>query len=197
MKRNYDTINYGYWNDYIPWPIIFTVANNADHDIEITSASNHLEAYYLGTPLPLNIPAGESKNMTVFFFPEGMGIKNFEDVLTLNYDSFFADTLHQRIARQINLRGTTIPPTSINQNSIESLYVHPNPTNGQINLISADNLISEIKIFDVSGKLIFIGNVDSKKQCKVDLSAYKNGLYLLQIYLNDQIEPVLVKVVKN
>ena len=197
FETNYDTINYGYWNDYIPWPIIFTVTNNTDHDIAITSASNQLEAYYLGTSLPLNIPASESKNMTVFFFPEGMGVKNFDDVLTLNYDSFFADTLHQRIARQVNLRGTTIQPTSINQNSIESLFVHPNPTNGQVNLISAVNLINEIRIFDVSGKLIITINANSKKQCEVDLSEYKNGLYLLQIYLNEQTEPVLRKVVKK
>lgn len=197
FETNFDTINYGYWDDYIAWPIIFSVTNNADHDIEITSASNHLDAFYLGTPLPLNIGAGESKNMTVFFFPGGMGSQNFEDVLTLNYDSFYADTLHQRIARQIILRGTTIPPSSIEQNFTESLNVNPNPTNGQLNIISDDNLIREIRIFDVSGKLIFTENVGLKKQCELDLSAYKNGLYLFQVFMNDHTEPVLVKVIKN
>ncbi|MDT8393251.1 MAG: aryl-sulfate sulfotransferase [Bacteroidales bacterium] len=103
FTANYDTIDFGVYDDYIAWPRIFTITNNADHDIQITSTHNHWDSYYVSTSLPLTIPANGTANMTVNFFPVQQGQIN--DVLTLNYESMYLDSLPQCISRQIFLTG--------------------------------------------------------------------------------------------
>lgn len=98
-----DTIDYGVYDDYVAIPRIFTITNNADHDIQITSTHNHWDSYYVSATLPLTIPANGTANMTVNFFPTQQGQIN--DVLTLNYESMFLDSLPQCISRQIFLTG--------------------------------------------------------------------------------------------
>lgn len=97
-------IDFGEYDDYVPWPRVFSITNNSDDEIQITSTHNHWESYSITTELPLSIPAGESKNMTVNFFPTMQG--QIDDVLTIIYDSFYNDTMPQRIARQIHLTGS-------------------------------------------------------------------------------------------
>lgn len=154
FETNFDTIDYGYYDDYVSWPVIFTITNNLDHEITITSASNHLEAYTLGTQLPLNIAAGGSENMVVYFYPVGMGIHDFNDVLTLNYDSYYADTMPQRITRQVVLKGTTIEPLNIDQNSDEQIIISPNPTSGLIQIASSQKKITNVSIYNALGKIV-------------------------------------------
>lgn len=103
FETNKDTIDYGEYDDYVAWPRIFTITNNADYDIQITSTHNHWDSYYVSNTLPLTVPANGTANMTVNFFPAMQGQIN--DVLTLNYESMFLDSLPQRISRQIFLTG--------------------------------------------------------------------------------------------
>lgn len=118
FETNVDTIDFGEYDDYVPWPSIFTITNNAGHDIQITSTHNHWDSYTVITPLPLDIPAGETRQMTINFFPTMKG--HIDDVLTLNYESMVMDTLPRRVSRQIFLTGyvpddeapkTTITPS--------------------------------------------------------------------------------------
>jgi hypothetical protein len=103
FSTSHEHIDYGVYDDYVPWPRIFTITNNSDQSIQITSTHNHWDSYYVSTALPLEIPAGGSAEMTVNFFPTMQGQIN--DVLTLNYESTYCDTLSQRISRQITLTG--------------------------------------------------------------------------------------------
>lgn len=197
FETNFDTIDYGYWDDYVAWPVIFTVTNNVDHEITISSASNHLPVFYLGTPLPLSIPAGGSENMILYFFPENMPDQNFDDVLTLNYDSFYADTLPQRISRQIVLKGTTIEPLSVSDQQIAPVSVYPNPTHGVVKLSASQGQIEEINVFDALGQMVLKENAGLKAQYKLDISQLNNGMYFIQVLLSGSHEPTLIKVVKN
>ncbi|MBN2174817.1 MAG: Ig-like domain-containing protein [Bacteroidales bacterium] len=95
------SVDFGTYDDYIPWPKIIVITNNSDQDIEITSTQNYLNSYQVITPLPLNVPAGGSINFQFQLFPSGGEEGHLDDVLTLNYDSFVLDDLPQRIARQI------------------------------------------------------------------------------------------------
>ena len=99
-----DTIDFGEYDDYVPWPRVFTITNNTGQDIEITSTHNHWDSYYVSTSLPLTIPANGDANMTVEFYPTTEGQIN--DVLTISYESSFMDTLPQMISRQIYLKGS-------------------------------------------------------------------------------------------
>jgi hypothetical protein len=100
FELSQDTVDFGVYDDYVAWPKIITITNNSSEQIEITSTHNYLECYDVVTPLPLVIEAGGSVNFQFNLNPsneEGQ----LDDVLTLNYDSYYSDSLHQRIARQI------------------------------------------------------------------------------------------------
>lgn len=102
FEPSQDSVDFGVYDDYVAWPKIILITNNSDNTMEITSTHNFLDCYEVVTPLPLEIPAGETVNFQFNLDPtveEG----HLDDVLTLNYDSFFSDTLHQRISRQIFL----------------------------------------------------------------------------------------------
>ena len=109
FETNTDTIDFGKYDDYVPWPRIFTITNNGNEDLTITSVTNHKNSYYVSTPLPITIPSGGTENMTVNFFPiqeEGQ----IDDILTINCESIYADTLAQLIARQVFLTGYVPDP---------------------------------------------------------------------------------------
>jgi len=103
FETSVDTIDFGEYDDYVPWPSIFTITNNANHDIQITSTHNHWDSYSVITQLPLDIPAGGTAQMTINFFPTMEG--HIDDVLTLNYESTVLDTLPRRVSKQIFLTG--------------------------------------------------------------------------------------------
>ena len=172
------------------------VTNNLDHEITITSASNHLEAYTLGTQLPLNIAAGGSENMVVYFYPVGMGIHDFNDVLTLNYDSYYADTMPQRITRKIVLKGTTIEPLNIGQKSAEQFSISPIPTSGLVQIATSQKQITNVKIYSALGKIVANIKGDLNQQLQLDLSGYISKVYFIQVELAGE-KSIMVKVIKN
>lgn len=103
FETSIDTVDFGDYNDYVPWPYIIVLSNDGDEDIEITSTINHTTSYNVITQLPITIPAGDSAYLTINFFPTQQGQVN--DVLTIRSESMFSDTLPQMIARQVFLTG--------------------------------------------------------------------------------------------
>ncbi len=63
-------------------------------------------------------------------------------------------------------------------NSTE-LKIYPNPSNGLINIVS-NEIINEIRVYDLSGKQVFLQN-DSSSHTQVDLSILNTGMYVLKI----------------
>jgi len=191
-----DTIDYGYYDDYIPWPMIVTITNHAGHEITINSATNHSPAFTLQTQLPFAMQSGETKNIIINFFPEGMGIQEFEDVLTLNYDSYFSDTLSQRIARQIVLKGTTVEPQGIEHKGQPRVEVFPNPTSGWVQINSPGSVIEEASLCNVLGETILkIDNPESNMQ--MDMNGLSDGVYFLHLkFVNSDVITVK-KLIKN
>ncbi|MCK5839102.1 MAG: aryl-sulfate sulfotransferase, partial [Bacteroidales bacterium] len=103
FETNVDTIDFGEYEGYIPWPRVFVVTNNGEDSLTITSVSNHKSSYYVSTTLPVTIPPQGTTEMIVNLFPTQEGTIN--DVLTINCESMYADTLAQLFAQQIFLTG--------------------------------------------------------------------------------------------
>lgn len=80
---------------------------------------------------------------------------------------------------------------SLNSNKIEKnqIFLFPNPTKGLVSV--NQDIISQIRIYDLTGKQLINSNASS-----VDLSFFKNGVYLFQLYRNDKNEWVNRRVVK-
>ncbi|WP_343636461.1 PKD domain-containing protein [Fluviicola sp.] len=74
------------------------------------------------------------------------------------------------------------PCLSVGENEKWNMSIYPNPSIGQIE-ITSDVPYSNLKMVDAQGKLIFDVKIDQFEPVKtIDLSAYANGHYTLQVY---------------
>ncbi len=192
---NYDTIDYGYHDDYIPWPRIFTLTNNSDEDIVIHSGSNHLDEFYLATPLPATIPASGSLNMTVYFYPQTDD--DFEDVLSLNHDDYFSDSLSRRIALQIVLKGTTLEPTIREEKHADLFELYPNPAYNKLFIKSKKQQIESMVVYTTDGRIVLVDRRIKDKLQELDISGLSKGMYFLELKFNAKGKSEVHKFIKN
>lgn len=69
------------------------------------------------------------------------------------------------------------------------IFLYPNPTTGVIH--ANHDIISQIRVYDLTGKQLMETNDSS-----VDLSAFKNGVYLIQLFRSDTKNWMTKRVVK-
>ena len=69
------------------------------------------------------------------------------------------------------------------------VFVYPNPTTGLIH--ANHDIISQIRVYDLTGKQLM-----KSEDSSVDLSAFKNGVYLIQLFRSDTKNWVTKRVVK-
>jgi PKD repeat protein len=69
--------------------------------------------------------------------------------------------------------------SSIEEASID-LTIYPNPTNGIVQ-IRYEGIINEVRLFDMSGKLIYTNSVVSNIMV-IDMSVFERGVYSVQLY---------------
>lgn len=70
------------------------------------------------------------------------------------------------------------------------IFLYPNPTTGFVRV--NQDIISQILVYDLTGKQLLDSNLSS-----VDLSTFKKGVYLFQLYRSDTKEWVNKRVVKS
>ncbi len=80
---------------------------------------------------------------------------------------------------------------AIEENSISIFKIHPNPTTNTITINSIRYPISDIKIFDLSGKLLLSNKYNSIINTKVNISNFSNGIYILK--LNNEFTTKIIK----
>lgn len=81
--------------------------------------------------------------------------------------------------------------TSENAAAKQGVSVYPNPTKGQVNLVTKSN-ISTVQVLDMSGKVV----KNFSKITQLDLSGLQSGVYMLKVIMADGTSSV-TKVVKN
>ena len=68
--------------------------------------------------------------------------------------------------------------TGLNNYQLENLDIYPNPTQGKLNIVSADR-INTLSITNIIGKeILFVKDFSGKI---IDLSSYRNGVYFINI----------------
>jgi len=69
----------------------------------------------------------------------------------------------------------------IENSNLNKVIIYPNPTNGLLS-ISSSQTISNINVFDITGKLVYCKQNDVKQSnTEIDLSALSNGIYLINV----------------
>jgi hypothetical protein len=92
---------------------------------------------------------------------------------TLHYADGSAEQ-YEPVTLRLPLRQTTAQTTT-------ALLAYPNPSHDLINLQVADNQhITELHVFDASGRRVFQAHEISANTCSVNVSQWANGLYFVQ-----------------
>ena len=75
-------------------------------------------------------------------------------------------------------------------NDDTDIFVYPNPTTGLVR--TNQDIISQVRVYDLTGRMLMNSNVS-----RIDLRAYKNGIYFLQLYRSDTNNWVTKRIVKH
>ena len=79
---------------------------------------------------------------------------------------------------------------SIEENKAANMNIHPNPTNGMLN-IEIDGVRSEVivSVFNILGEKVLEHNFSAEESlnASIDLSNQTNGTYILQVRTNDNV----------
>ena len=85
---------------------------------------------------------------------------------------------------------STDPNLSAEFKDAIDVFVYPNPTTGLIH--ANQEIISQIRVYDLTGKQLM-----KLEDSSVDLSTFKNGVYLLQLFRTDSKDWVTKRIIKH
>jgi hypothetical protein len=63
----------------------------------------------------------------------------------------------------------------------QNITIHPNPTTGELRVVSSEYRVLSIEVFDIYGKLLKSKIVDLKPEIVMDISHLSSGIYILAI----------------
>ncbi len=78
--------------------------------------------------------------------------------------------------------------------SLSGISIYPNPTKGIVEFDFAENKIQQIKIFDITGKVVF-SRAEIQQNETVDLSNFDYGIYIINIHTDKEV--FTTKIVKE
>ncbi|WP_396152136.1 S8 family serine peptidase [Flavobacterium sp.] len=84
---------------------------------------------------------------------------------------------------------------SINENSFVQLVIHPNPTQGKLIISWAENLDTNVDLFDLQGRLILSKQINSST-IEMNLNSFSEGIYMVSIR-NEKIKTTKKIVLKR
>ena len=173
----------------------FHIINRNEFEIEITSVYNENPAFISIDELPVIIPALDSVSLHIKFQPDSAGI--ISDVLTINSD-INNDTLVQRIAQQVFLKGTVGSGQSINLDKNKQFSIYPNPTNEYLTIEFPQKRFSgKLKLYNLYGELIDDMMIHEMQKIKLNIAKHPKGLYFVSLTKQYNTVSELFKIVKN
>ncbi|MDA9295064.1 T9SS type A sorting domain-containing protein [bacterium] len=76
-------------------------------------------------------------------------------------------------------------PLSVSKDEIEGFSLYPNPvSNGKFSISTGENLIKNIELFDVNGKMVLSRSVKNKES--INISNLNSGIYILKVEENSK-----------
>ena len=87
------------------------------------------------------------------------------------------------------------PKKETDQGQTDAIQLHPNPTNGMIEIQSNNVNIKQIELFDIFGKLLMEKKAN-ESTVTLDVSPYAKGMYLLRYTLSDDTQQTK-KIIKE
>jgi hypothetical protein len=156
--------------------------------------TNHLRTQYLTRIYSMNIFSGYNGEViefighSSFLFPivYGMCDASFTAGLLCYNDSL----INYHSPSVLSSFCSTIGVDEIN--TVNKIKVYPNPTTDYINIDCDKNLIKQINLYNIYGRLIVTANESNF----VDLSRLPNGIYFIEI-IDKNFDKTNIKIIKN
>lgn len=86
----------------------------------------------------------------------------------------------------VGIRGPQLPE-AIGENSTPKITVYPNPTDNIVRVTTASDVLKEVQLFDLFGKMLFCQKIN-ENDFTVDLSNYTSGTYILKVVTPEGVE---------
>lgn len=93
-----------------------------------------------------------------------------------------------------NTNGVLVLGDKISNNNELILNIYPNPTNGIINIQIPDGKNALYSIFDLQGKILLSGKIESRN---IDISSLANGMYFVKISFDDFQREIVKTIIKQ
>ena len=90
-----------------------------------------------------------------------------------------------RIMRQLQVGNWEALGVKTNE-QVNQVSVYPNPSNGLVT-VTAANIIKQVEVFDIAGKVIFTSNNYTNK-CNINTTAFNKGMYIIKVQTENAIE---------
>ncbi|RMA58814.1 family 10 glycosylhydrolase [Ulvibacter antarcticus] len=67
----------------------------------------------------------------------------------------------------------------------DAVSIYPNPTENIVNIVSPNNVVDSIEVYDLSGRMISRTKFSSEKDYQLDMSSFESAIYFLKINTYD------------
>jgi len=179
ISTDRDSINFGEWEGNSPTLHNLKIRNNSGGDLELSNYHVHSKVFYFEKGIfPLTLSAGEERSLELFYSPADIDGDKVTDILTLNSD-ITSDTLIQRIAIQVHLRGTK-KLTSFKEKTSDSFHVFPNPVHDVLHIESNQPYRAVVSIYTLNGSLLRREGL-TENRTTIDMKKLEAGLYIIEI----------------
>lgn len=85
--------------------------------------------------------------------------------------------------------------SNVNKGRVNTCSIFPNPSIGNATITSMEN-IKEIRVLDITGKIIDVLDAKSKNNYKIELESYKSGIYILNVETESRISTLKMNILK-
>lgn len=156
---------------------ILTISNNGTEQLDIASIT--LPEGFSASKTTLVVVGGDSKDIVVTFSPTSA--ENYSGVVTVTCNAISG-------TNTIDVSGTGVNPTGINDNEMTELAVYPNPTVDVLRIKNSTNMeVNIIEIYNMDGKKLYYDASVNSVNPEINVSEFMHGTYVLRINNNHNI----------
>ncbi len=120
------------------------------------------------------------------------GVYVFENIDPGNYDYRVSKEGYDDASGEVVVENEDVvvgvvlfDPVSVNGVSSFALNIYPNPAGNRLYVDSKGAMIREIRIVDMGGQVVYQSTFEANT-CRVDVSGFENGYYLLQVKTSEE-----------
>ena len=170
-----------YGEGYPTYNVVINQTSQTSLDIQLSQTTSHSSVSFYEMPVPFRVYYSDGTD-TTFVLDNTSSGQSFQLVTKMGVDSVIFDP-----DRHIVCMHNVSSNVSIQKVTNDAqFYVYPNPVNDQLVIKSEGEVMSEISILDVQGRLVETIQVSGNEhEIIVDMSHYVTGCYFLRITGNE------------